>query len=544
MAYSRTYTIQSWKKQIGTASEDSAEAVATDSKGNVYIAGYTDGEFSPGQQKGNRDAYLAKFDAGGTQQWLRQMGTSGEDNALALATDAQGNVYVAGSTEGELSPGQQKGASDAYLAKFDFRGDQQWVKQIGTSDYDSAMALTTDAQGNVFIAGATTGELFSGQQKGTMDAYVAKYDTNGSHQWSQQLGGADSTEATALATDENGNVYIAGATLGELTPGQQQGAWDAFLAKYDGRGNRLWVQQLGTSQSDNAIAVATSIEGGVYITGLTRGKLSPGAISEPGETYLARYSDSGGLQWVQQLEQSHSSRATALAADDQGNAYLAGGIFKDNERKNEAYFAKYSREGSQFWRKELGTAADEIAMAVTTDCDGNIYLVGHTEGELMPGQQKGKKDAFLAKYYLYGNLSQEKHHEKMQVKMNQLLEELALLKGQKLPTGHSKDESVLQLRKTMETKMDQLFDALKKPKQGEGKALPSGLDAEMIKAAEKFTSDSRGVLSIAETKKLVAMAEGPQKVMSKEGKKTLAFIYASFNMTDGAEEKLIEALSS
>jgi hypothetical protein len=77
--------------------------VASDGDGNVYIAGYTAG---PEEQT---DAWLAKYSAAGALRWKRQLGTSYFDPAWGVASDGDGNVYIAGYTTGSLGGPQQGG---------------------------------------------------------------------------------------------------------------------------------------------------------------------------------------------------------------------------------------------------------------------------------------------------------------------------------------------------------------------------------------------------------------------------------------------------
>ena len=85
-------------QQLGTSSDDNATGVATDSSGNVYVTGYTDGGLDGNSYLGNFDIFLVKYNSSGTKQWTKQLGTSSYDNASGVATDSSGNVYVAGYT--------------------------------------------------------------------------------------------------------------------------------------------------------------------------------------------------------------------------------------------------------------------------------------------------------------------------------------------------------------------------------------------------------------------------------------------------------------
>ncbi|NEP49424.1 MAG: hypothetical protein F6K65_11610, partial [Moorea sp. SIO3C2] len=88
-------------QQLGSASVDIAFNVGTDSVGNVYVTGWTQGELGQ-SNAGSQDAYVAKYNSQGQQQWVKQLGTSGEDRSFDISFDSNDNVYIAGTTTGEL----------------------------------------------------------------------------------------------------------------------------------------------------------------------------------------------------------------------------------------------------------------------------------------------------------------------------------------------------------------------------------------------------------------------------------------------------------
>jgi hypothetical protein len=151
---------------------DAAYGVATDTDGNVYVVGSTEGPLG-GSYKGSFDAWVIKFDGDGRRLWSQQPGTSPIDYAAGVATDTDGNVYVVGFTDDALA-GPNKGASDAWVIKFDGDGDVLWSRQPGDHHHDVAQGVATDTDGNVSVVGSTYGAL-GGPNKGEADAWVIKY---------------------------------------------------------------------------------------------------------------------------------------------------------------------------------------------------------------------------------------------------------------------------------------------------------------------------------------------------------------------------------
>ncbi len=195
----RAQTIQ-WIRQFGTATLDSARHVDVDSTG-VYVVGYTNGAL-PGQASAgvvgfNFDAFVRKYDTNGTELWTREFGSADNDDARGAAVDATG-VYVVGST-GRALPGQTSaGGLDAFVRKYDVNGTELWTRQFGSAGLDAGYGVAVDATG-AYIVGHTNGTLPGQTRVGGYDAFVRKYDTNGTELWTRQFGTVENEEALGVA---------------------------------------------------------------------------------------------------------------------------------------------------------------------------------------------------------------------------------------------------------------------------------------------------------------------------------------------------------
>ncbi|SDF36215.1 Uncharacterized conserved protein [Thermus arciformis] len=125
--------------------------------------------------------------------WVKTLGAPGvfffqpETQALAVAVDAKGFVYVGGSTTGSLPGGVHQGAEDAFVARFDPSGKLLWMRQFGTSQGEGIFALTTDSAGNVYATGHTFGSL-GGKSHGDWDFFVVKFAPDGRRLFLKQYG--------------------------------------------------------------------------------------------------------------------------------------------------------------------------------------------------------------------------------------------------------------------------------------------------------------------------------------------------------------------
>jgi hypothetical protein len=88
-------------------------------------------------------------------------------------------------------------------------------------------------------------------------------------------------EATALTTGADGAIYVAGYTEGNLDGQINSGSHDAFLTKYNTDGTKAWTRLLGTTASDQATALTTGVDGAIYVAGYTKGNLD-GQINSGG----------------------------------------------------------------------------------------------------------------------------------------------------------------------------------------------------------------------------------------------------------------------
>ena len=281
--------------------------------------------------------------------------------------------------------------------------DQVWIRQFGTRTYDYAYALAPDGAGGVMVAGSTWGSL-GGPNAGDYDAYLARYDIAGNRLWIRQFGTSRSDGASALAPDGAGGAMIAGRTVGSLG-GTSAGGSDIFLARYDSAGNRLWIRQFGTSDWVEALALASDDSGGVTVAGWTSGSLG-GPTAGGRDALLARYDGAGNQLWIRQFGTSENEKADALAPDGAGGAIVAG--FTDGSLGgpsaglSDVFLARYDGAGNRLWITQFGTSEWEVARALAPDGAGGVMVAGWTTGSL-GGPQAGHGDPFLARFGRAGN---------------------------------------------------------------------------------------------------------------------------------------------
>jgi len=293
-----------WTNQLGSSSRDSADDVATDSSGNIYVTGTTYSELDGNTSAGKADLFVVKYNSSGTHQWTKQLGTDRYDEARGVATDSSGNVYVTGYTEGGLDGNTSLGKADLFVVKYNSSGTKQWANQLGTWDTDFANGVATDSSGNVYVTGSTYRNFDGNTSAGNADLFVVKYNSSGTKQWTKQLGSSSNDYANDVVTDSSGNAYVTGTTYGGLDGNTSAGNADLFVVKYNSSGTKQWTKQLGTSSTDTANGVTTDSSGNIYVAGGTYGGLDGNTSAGVNDLFIVKYNSSGTKQWTNQLGSS------------------------------------------------------------------------------------------------------------------------------------------------------------------------------------------------------------------------------------------------
>ncbi len=209
-----------------------------DLSGNIYISGNYNATFSPIPNLTGGDGYVSKILANGTVAWTRTFGTAAADVIHDHKVDAFGNVYVCGATSGVFSGELSAGGQDAFVAKYNADGVLQYIRQITTSGADYARGITVDAEGNIYITGATTGAWSGFSNAGFEDFYIMKLNSGGTAVWTRQLGTGANDSGVSIAIDTENTVVVLGKSLGNIDGAVNPGGQDFFIIKYDQDGNR------------------------------------------------------------------------------------------------------------------------------------------------------------------------------------------------------------------------------------------------------------------------------------------------------------------
>lgn len=321
-----------WKGTFNTTYSTTAYAVSADGLGGVYISGEAHGPLG-GPTQDSSDAFVAKFDGSGVRQWTRQIGSAERDFSQGVSSDGIGNVYVAGTTDGNLA-GNNAGSDDVFLRKYDTAGTLLWTRQYGTVSADLARCVSADALGNIFVAGTTFGNL-EGTNAGGLDAFISKFDANGTLVWNRQFGTASYEQGWGVSADGQGNVYVGGAS-----------GFNAFVRKFDANGNLTSSGDFECGVTTQTYGVSTDKNGAVYLAGYTS-MLFGGSPADAIDAFLLKVVD-------QELPD--------VSGDFDGNAVVDGADFLLWQRGEAPDGA--SPEGLADWLSNFGAGTQIVAESV------------------------------------------------------------------------------------------------------------------------------------------------------------------------------------
>ena len=174
---------------------------------------------------GSTDLYIAKYSPDGDVVFAFSEGGSSYEDANSIAVGANNEFYVSGTFYGEtIINGETittENTTGIFLAKYDGGADFQWIEVIDGSNLLNPVFLASNATGNVYIAGSFQDQVVFGSQiltTGEFDAdiYIAKYSADGEAQWAGQGDSEGSDIVSALSCDVGGNVYLAGQYLSNI----------------------------------------------------------------------------------------------------------------------------------------------------------------------------------------------------------------------------------------------------------------------------------------------------------------------------------------
>ncbi len=354
----------------------------------------------------------------------KSFGGSNSENAMAVRTDASGNIYTTGQFTGTVDFDPGAGVStltsiasgyDMYISKFDAYGNFIWAKQLATqpgsaSSTNRADGLVIDNQGNLYVSGAfyQTVDFDPGAGLSTLttgiyaEKFVLKLNTCGEFVWVRKHGISSAGTTADIAIDNANNIYLAGPlpnatiTIGTFTI-TSAGNWDGYVAKMDVLGNFLWAKRIGSSGVDYFTDVKTNSTGSVILTGLFSNTVDfdPNAgvanLTSAGsyDAFVLTLDASGNYVWAKRTGNAGDDAARELVITGTNDIILMGDYtgtvdFDPNAGVQNLTSAggkdisvlRLSSAGNYVWAGSMGSATDNYGRAMSIDAANNVYVSG------------------------------------------------------------------------------------------------------------------------------------------------------------------------
>lgn len=282
---------------FGKGQFDEFKGICRDTKGYYYAIGNTFNNDLPvtagafqSAYKADYEAFIVKFDSCGSLIWCTYLGTQGFDHAEKVVYSSDSSIVITGYTNGTdlaTTPGcfqsSTNGNNDCFIAKFGLDGQPKWITYFGGAQSDFSYAVTLDKKNNIIIGGTslsptihTTPSSFQQNLAGAVDAFIARFNSNGQFKFSTFYGGTSSEDIHDVAADADGNIIGVGgsfsnnlSTTAGCLQASSNGGMEIYVIKLDSVGNRIFSTYIGGTGLDDAYGVAADQAKNIYLSGHT-----------------------------------------------------------------------------------------------------------------------------------------------------------------------------------------------------------------------------------------------------------------------------------
>lgn len=406
---------------------------------------------------------------GGNLLWAKRAGGQSEDNGEAITSLSDNSTVITGHFG---SPGLEQSATfgkgeanqttitsagnwEIFIAKYYSDGRLAWAKRAGGAGGDFGMGLTALSDNSTVLIGTFTGPATFGpgevnqtvlNSTGADDAFIARYNPDGTLAWVKSAGGTGLTIGYGISTLSDNSTVMTGWFRDTATFGQGETnetiltsystAGDLFVARYNPDGTLEWVKQAGGSDWVGGYEITTLSDDSTVVTGGFGGSITfgPDEINQTiltslggYDVFVARYYQDGTLAWAKSAggsENAISDGATTLSDNSTvitGN-FLGSMTFGPGESNqtilvssggSDMFIAAYNPNGTLAWAKQTQGISYEQGGGVTALSDDSTVVTGWCIGTVTFGDGETNETTitsdnnylFTARYNTDGTLA-------------------------------------------------------------------------------------------------------------------------------------------
>jgi hypothetical protein len=312
--------------RVGGTGYDEPKDVALGAMGNVYLLSYFNGtiDADPGTgvltitSQGQLDMLVQRFNSEGELAWAQATGANGADLGLAMALDAEENIWITGSFEGtvDMDPGagsfplSSTGAWDIFVTKRSAAGELLWAGRMGgVENFDTGYDIAVDADGNAIVAGSFMGSgdfdpgsgvsTLTASSLGSDEIFVQKLSPSGEFLWAGALGGEGADLGYGVGVTADGRIVVTGFFSGtadfdpdplgvlEMTTTTLDNFFDSYLCTLSPEGTFLGAVQFAGANSVATQRLALGADDAIYVAG----HLENAVDMDPGATEVSATSN-------------------------------------------------------------------------------------------------------------------------------------------------------------------------------------------------------------------------------------------------------------
>jgi hypothetical protein len=318
---------------------------------------------------------LASISTDGSTVITNKMNFGDCDQLRSVVPTSDGGFVVAGSSAtfgaGDWTGSTGRGGYDGTIVKFDDSGKVAWKANFGGSDIDHFVSVTAMSDGGFVAVGHSYAGSFGNgdwkdfKGKGSTDAIIVKFNSEGKIEWRKHFGGAGRDQFDGVTETSDGYIVAVGSSEqtsfgnGDWKDFKGKGGfYDAIVVKFDAQGGVVWKKPFGGSENDYFFSVTAAPDGGVVAVGA----------------------------------------APSIGSGDWADATGTGG----------SAIVKFDSAGAMVWKKNFGNGRYERFSDVTTAPDGGFIAVGYAEafgyGDWAGSTGKGSMDATIVKFDALGKV--------------------------------------------------------------------------------------------------------------------------------------------